>query len=163
MKSSIRGSAEMNSPCRSTDSRVPNQIQKSPHSSKSSSLVWLELVHFWDLGRLTLQGETEISWHHLKEFQVSGDSIDIFSRALLKCTEQKQVHTHTRLQRVCSIWSNIRMQITQCQCWKIKTWASLRNSLKTSQLSTGLQRSKELLKQAASPLKIQFTHHLLTL
>lgn len=71
----------MNSPNRGIDSRIPNRSQKSSHSSKSSSPVWLELVHFCDVGRLTLQGETEISWHHLKEFQVSGDSTDIFNRA----------------------------------------------------------------------------------
>lgn len=85
----------MNSLNRGIDSRIPNRIQKSSHSSKSSSPVWLELVHVCDVGRLTLQGETEISWHHLKEFQVSGDSTDIFNRALLKCIEQKYVHTHT--------------------------------------------------------------------
>lgn len=79
----------MNSPYKWADSRVPNRIQTS--QTASFSLLWLELVHFCDVGGLTLQGETEISWHHLKEFQVSGDSIDIFTRALLKCTEQTHV------------------------------------------------------------------------
>lgn len=47
------------------------------------------------MGGLTLQGETEISWHHLKEFQVSGDSTDIFNRAV--CIEQQtHVSTHTK-------------------------------------------------------------------
>ncbi len=46
------------------------------------------------MGRLIIQGETEISWHHLKEVQVSGDSTDILNQALLKCIEQKHVHTH---------------------------------------------------------------------